>query len=96
MTHEVKTRQVISRADLVELGFDHSEPSDKQKQMALLLGYDWTKPVVRKTISGKGSGETESERDREFIAPKDIRPDPVVFFRPETFRELTPERSSER
>ena len=92
----MKTRQVISRADLVELGFDHSEPSDKQKQMALLLGYDWTKPVVGKTVIGNGLGETESERHREFIAPKDIRPDPVVFFRPETFRELTPERSSER
>ena len=92
----MKTHHAISRADLVELGFDHSEPSDKQKQMALLLGYDWTKPVVGKTVNGNGLGETESERHREFIAPKDILLDPVVFFRPETFRELTPERTSER
>lgn len=91
----MKTRTIISRSDLVKLELDHLEPTFKQRRLASFLGFDWIEPPKEEkigSVSGSDGGFTLSKK---LTQPKDIRPDPVVFFRPETFRELTPERSTE-
>ena len=92
----MKTRTVIGRAELVELELDDAQPTEDQLSRASMLGFHWAKSATENQTDSDEVLVNNKALSPVITPTKDIRLEPVVFYRPERFRELSPDRNKEQ